>query len=102
MRSPLLHCHNNTNDVHVLRVFTPRFQHNAVSPFGVALPAELPVVVAAAALGCSVGNGGALQLPPPGAFLWFGGGHPDLKVGCSAAHFVKALTPLVADISDPR
>jgi hypothetical protein len=73
-----------------------------VSPFGTARPAELPVVVAAAALGCSVGRGGAVGPPPPGACLWFGGGHPNLKVGCSAAHFAKALAPLVADISDPR
>lgn len=83
--------------------FVRHVQHNAVSPFGTALPDQLPVVVAAPALGCDTSAGSSGPAPPPcGAFLFAGGGHPDLKVGCSAAHFIKALSPLVADISDPR
>ena len=78
-------------------------QHNAVSPFGTALPDQLPVVAAPPALGCEPSAGSSGPPPPPcGAFLFAGGGHPGLKVGCSAAHFIKALSPLVADISDPR
>ncbi|KAJ1457935.1 hypothetical protein M885DRAFT_514452 [Pelagophyceae sp. CCMP2097] len=63
------------------------FQHNAVTPFGM-LDSRVPVVLAQAA--------------SEEAFLWMGGGHPELKLGSSSADFQKHFSPLVLDVSDPR
>jgi hypothetical protein len=59
-------------------------------------PAKLPIIAAAAVFGSGTAPS------PSFPIAWMGGGHPDLKLGCTPAHFVKALKPLVADISDPR
>jgi len=70
------------------------FKHNAVCPFGVLQPKSLPIIAAKAVFGSD-----DLSIP---SYIWMGGGHPDLKLGCSSRHFVKALQPVIADISDPR
>jgi prolyl-tRNA editing enzyme YbaK/EbsC (Cys-tRNA(Pro) deacylase) len=64
------------------------FKHNAVSPLG--LLTSLPVVIAQA----------ISELSSP--FIWMGGGHVNLKLGCTFGHLARALQPIVADISDPR
>ena len=64
------------------------FQHNAVSPLGLLTP--LPVIIAEA----------ISKLDSP--YIWMGGGHVNLKLGCLFGHLARALKPLVADISDPR
>lgn len=63
------------------------YEHGAVTPFGVT---GLPVVLASAAARAPYG------------IIWMGGGHPDLKLGCSVADFRKAFDPLVLDVSDER
>jgi len=72
------------------------FRHNGVSPFGLVDPKKLPLIAAAAVFGDDVRSSGSCPI------VWMGGGHPDLKLGCTPTHFIKALRPVVADISDPR
>jgi hypothetical protein len=73
-------------------------KHNAVSPFGILEPQSI-ALVASSAIFESDSSPPSGQVP---SFIWMGGGHPDLKLGCSTHHFIKALNPIVADISEPR
>ncbi|KAH8065184.1 DNA primase [Aureococcus anophagefferens] len=65
------------------------FEHNAVTPFGMA-EKRVPVVLASAARDA------------PGGFIWMGAGHTDLKLGVTVADFLKRFDPLVLDVSAPR
>ncbi|CAM9860122.1 unnamed protein product [Choristocarpus tenellus] len=66
------------------------FPHNGVSPFGSSVEG-MPVVVSEA----------LLSLSP--SFVWFGGGHPLLKLGISVKDLVSCHgNAFVADISTPR
>jgi len=65
------------------------FAHGAVTPFGFLEP-RVPVVLAKAAT------------EAPRGFLWMGGGHPDFKLGCPVADFLKRFDPIVLDCSDVR
>jgi prolyl-tRNA editing enzyme YbaK/EbsC (Cys-tRNA(Pro) deacylase) len=62
------------------------FSFNSVTPFG--LLEEIPIVLTAAVI--------------PLNFLWMGGGHVHLKLGMSVSDFLRAINPIVADISQPR
>jgi prolyl-tRNA editing enzyme YbaK/EbsC (Cys-tRNA(Pro) deacylase) len=62
------------------------YEHNSVTPFGLLKP--VPVFVSA-----------ALE---PLKFFWMGGGHEHLKLGMAFSDFCRALSPIVADISQPR
>ena len=62
------------------------YEHNSVTPFGLLKP--VPIFVSA-----------ALE---PLKFFWMGGGHEHLKLGMAFSDFCRALSPVVADISQPR
>ena len=62
------------------------YEHNSVTPFGMLKP--VPIFVSA-----------ALE---PLHFFWMGGGHELLKLGMAFSDFCRALSPVVADISQPR
>ena len=62
--------------------------HNAVTPFGCL--AKVTVVLSKA----------ITEVAP--SFIWMGGGHPLLKLGCSRGDFIKALDPLIIGASEPR
>lgn len=59
------------------------FSHNAVSPIGIRT--QLPVII----------SHRITQLQPD--FFWLGAGEVDLKVGLSAAEFVRAYNAIVID-----
>lgn len=59
------------------------FEHNAVSPVGIATP--LPILM----------SHRILELRPD--FFWLGGGEVDLKLGISAKSFVSVYDPFVID-----
>lgn len=67
-------------------------KHNAVSPFGILEPSSITLIAARA----------IFDTNDEPSFIWMGGGHPDLKLGCSTYHFKQALKPIIADISEPR
>ena len=60
------------------------YMHNAVSPVG--CRTKIPIILADR----------IVKLQPD--FFWLGGGEVDLKIGFSAAQFVSAYKPVVADI----
>lgn len=62
------------------------FSFNSVTPFG--LKEKVPIVLTSAVV--------------PLNFLWMGGGHVHLKLGMAVSDFIKAINPIVADISQPR
>lgn len=61
------------------------FRHNAVSPINIKTP--MPIIL----------SDSIVQLQPD--FFFLGAGEVNLKVGMSAADFVAAFQPLVADIT---
>lgn len=64
------------------------YKHNSVTPFGLADPGNVLIVLAEAA---------ALQ-----KFIWMGGGHVHLKLGMAVSDFCLVLKPIVTRISQPR
>ena len=65
------------------------YSHNAVTPFGVLEQASLPIVLAE-------------TIVTSNKFMWMGGGHIHLKLGCSVSEFRSVLQPIVGDVSNPR
>ena len=67
------------------------YEHNAVTPIGVAGVADgaVPLILAAA----------ISTLTPP--LFWMGGGEVDLKLGVDTAAFVRAYKPIVMDVTVP-
>lgn len=66
------------------------FTHNGVTPFALAQPGRLPVVVSAA----------IAKLDPP--FVWLGGGEADLKLRVPTRQLIEATGALVLHCSVPR
>ncbi|GAX24983.1 hypothetical protein FisN_2Lh262 [Fistulifera solaris] len=64
------------------------YKHNSVTPFGIADPNHVLIILAEAA---------ASQ-----KFIWMGGGHVQLKLGMAVSDFCRVLKPVVAPISQPR
>jgi prolyl-tRNA editing enzyme YbaK/EbsC (Cys-tRNA(Pro) deacylase) len=63
------------------------FQHNAVSPFGLAT--KIPILLSEACTReCK--------------YLFMGGGAVNVKLGMAMSSFLACASPIVADISDPR
>eukprot|EP00979_Chaetoceros_neogracilis_P000495 scaffold113_cov202-Chaetoceros_neogracile.AAC.2 len=66
------------------------YSHNAVTPFG--LLEDVPIVL----------SKGITEYSNMTPFMWMGGGHKDCKVGMAAKDFIKAKSPFVIDVTDPR
>jgi len=64
------------------------YRYNSVTPFGLAKPDEICLVLSQAVV--------------PRQFIWMGGGHVHLKLGVTVSDFCRALNPIVASISQPR
>ena len=60
------------------------FEHNAVTPLGLATPMPIIVHSAIAKL--------------PGGHFWLGGGEVDLKLRFDTAVFLEHFKPVVADV----
>lgn len=65
------------------------YEHNAVTPVGVARADAAPLILASA----------IAELNPP--LFWMGGGEVDLKLGVDTAQFCAAYGPTVLDITVP-
>jgi len=66
------------------------YSHNAVTPFG--LLEDVPIVF-------SKGITDNSNMTP---FVWMGGGHIHCKIGIAVKDFIKAKSPFVMDVTDPR
>lgn len=64
------------------------YQHNSVTPFGLASPSSVCMVLSQAVADLG--------------FFWMGGGHVHVKLAMTTKDFCQALSPIVADISEPR
>lgn len=62
------------------------YTHNSVTPFGLLEPVQVVLT----------------HEVVPLKFFWMGGGHVHVKVGVAVSDFCKSLSPIVADISQPR
>mmetsp|Transcript_4657 Transcript_4657/g.6056 ORF Transcript_4657/g.6056 Transcript_4657/m.6056 type:complete len:266 (-) Transcript_4657:162-959(-) len=65
------------------------YTHNAVTPFG--LLEYVPIILSSSIMDTDMTQ-----------FIWMGGGHVHCKVGMATKDFVKALNPLVLDVTEPR
>lgn len=61
------------------------YDNGAVTPFGIT---DIPIVLAEACTLLDV--------------IWMGGGHTQLKFGCSVHDFIQRHRPLILNVSDPR
>ena len=65
------------------------YVHNSVTPFGMLAQNKIPIIVAS-------------SIVRDLRFMFMGGGHVDLKLGCSVTEFCSITAALVLDISDTR
>ncbi|CAK0736473.1 hypothetical protein CVIRNUC_000751 [Coccomyxa viridis] len=63
------------------------FEHNAVSPVGIATP-DMPIVLSDRIV---------KQLQGSDSFMWLGGGEVDLKLGFLVGDFIIGYSPLIVD-----
>ena len=71
------------------------YTHNAVSPFGL-LDAKSVTII----LSKSIQDMATISNATP--FIWMGGGHVHCKIGMATSDFIRALNPLVLDVTEPK
>lgn len=62
------------------------FEHNAISPIGMAAGITMPIILAKGIADLSID------------WIWVGGGQIDLKLGFKVSEFIEKLKPFIADI----
>ena len=65
------------------------YAHNSVTPFGMAAHNQVPIIVAS-------------TIVSDLKFMFMGGGHVDLKLGCAVNEFCSVTNAFILDISDSR
>lgn len=71
------------------------YTHNAVSPFGLLDTKSVTII-----LSKSIQDMATISNATP--FIWMGGGHVHCKIGMATSDFIRALNPLILDVTEPK